>query len=381
MKVIIAPDSFKGSVSASEMCRIIKRGIVKVFPEAEVIEVPLADGGEGTMENLVYSSIGTIKTIDVHDPLGRKIKASYGILGDGETVIVEMAQASGLPLVKEHEKLPLKTTSYGTGELIKDAVEKGYRKFIIGLGGSATNDGGVGVLKALGMRFYNVEDEELKDGGADLINLHHIDESSLLPELSECTFTIASDVENTLCGINGASYIFGPQKGATPGMVKQLDEALHHFSEIVMKQKNTDMRSKVGGGAAGGVGAALMTFLHAKFLPGIDVIMEALEFEKQILDANLVITGEGKLDAQTLSGKVIAGVTKITRKYGIPTIALCGGVELNDSQLKQLGLQAGFSVVPGPCTLKMALENAPVWIEERTIQVMNIMSCFQKKLT
>ena len=379
MKFIIAPDSFKGSVSAPEICRIIKQGILHVFPEADVSEIPLADGGEGTMENLVYSSSGNIQTIDVHDPLGRKIKASYGIMGNGETVVVEMAQASGLPLLKKHEKSPLTTTSFGTGEIIKDAIEQGFRKFIIGLGGSATNDGGSGALRALGMKFYNVHGEELKEGGADLINLHHFDESGLLPELAECTFLIASDVENTLCGSQGASAVFGPQKGATPEMVNQLEKAFNHFSEIVLKQKSMDMRSEVGGGAAGGLGAALITFLNAKFMPGINVVMNAVDFEKQIQGADLVITGEGKLDVQTLSGKVIAGVTKAAKKKGIPTIALCGGLELNDSQLKELGLKAGFSVVPGPCSLEEALANAPLWIEERTIQIMSVISCFSEK--
>lgn len=378
MKIIVAPDSFKGSLSAPDICKIIKKGIVTVFPEAEVINLPLADGGEGTMENLVYSSNGKTISIDVKDPLGRKIKASYGILGDKETVIIEMAQASGLPLLKENEKNPLVTSSYGTGELIKDAVLNGYRKFIIGLGGSATNDGGAGALKALGMKFYDRSGSELRGEGADLINLTHFDESGLLPELSECVFTIASDVENTLCGIGGASYIFGPQKGATPEMVKQLDEVLFHFSEIVLGQKNIDMKKQIGGGAAGGLGAALITFLNARFCPGIEVIVKAIDFEKHIQDADLVITGEGKLDFQTLSGKVIAGVTKLTNRKEIPAIALCGGVTLSTAQLKELGLQAGFSIVPGPCSLEEALEKAPLWIEESTIQLMNIIHVFGK---
>lgn len=378
MKVIVAPDSFKGSLTASEICNIVKTGILKVFSDAEVIELPMADGGEGTMENLVYSSQGKTLTIEVQDPLGRPIKASYGVLGDGETAVIEMAKASGLPLLQEHEKFPLTASSYGTGELIKDAVERGYRKFIIGLGGSATNDGGAGALRALGMKFYNQYGEELMEGGADLINLQKVDESDFFPQLPECTFTIASDVENTLCGIQGASYIFGPQKGASLEMVKQLDEALHHFSEVVVEQKGIEMRKLVGGGAAGGLGAALITFLGAEFVPGIQVVMKAVDFEKQVEGAHLVITGEGRLDTQTLAGKVIAGVTVKAQKSGVPTIALCGGLDLNDVQLKQLGVQAAFSVVRGPCSLEEALEKAPDWIEEQTIQILNVFKVFQK---
>lgn len=378
MKVVISPDSFKGSVSAPEICKIIKKGILAVFPEAEVCEVPLADGGEGTMENMVYSSKGTVTTIPVSDPLGRTIKASYGVLGDGETVIVEMAQASGLPLLTEQEKNPRITTSYGTGELIKDALEKGYRRFIIGLGGSATNDGGTGLLKALGVKFYNHQGVELQDGGGDLIHLSYIDESGLHPLLKGCSFIVASDVENKLCGIDGASAVFGPQKGATPEVVKELDEALYHFSEVVLKQKNINMREFIGGGAAGGLGAALLTFLGAEFKSGIHVVLDSINFEKQVQEANLVITGEGKLDSQTIAGKVIAGVTKVTKEHSIPTIALCGGLALTNTQLKQLGLLSAFSIVPGPCSLETAIEKAPVWIEERTIQIMNIINGFQK---
>jgi glycerate 2-kinase len=378
MKVVIAPDSFKGSVSAPEICKIVKKGILAVFQEAEVCEVPLADGGEGTMENMVYSSNGTVTTINVTDPLGRNIEASYGVLGDNETVIVEMAQASGLPLLLEQEKNPLITTSYGTGELINDAIEKGYRKFIIGLGGSATNDGGTGLLKALGVKFLNEHGIELEDGGGNLIHLSHIDESAVNPVLKDCSFIIASDVENKLCGKDGASAVFGPQKGASAEMVKELDEALYHFSEIVFKQKNINMREFVGGGAAGGLGAALIAFLDAEFKSGINVVLDSIRFEEQVRNADLVITGEGKLDSQTLAGKVIAGVTKVTNKYEIPTIALCGGLALTNTQLKQLGLLSAFSIVPGPCSLETAIERAPVWIEERTIQIMNIINGFQK---
>lgn len=376
MKVVIAPDSFKGSVSAPEICKLVKKGILNVFPDAQVSEIPLADGGEGTMENMVYSTNGSITTVNVSDPLGRNIMAGYGILGDKETVIIEMAQASGLPLVTDEEKNPLITTSYGTGELIKHAIDEGYREFIIGLGGSATNDGGTGMLRALGVKFYNALGKELIDGGEDLINLAYIDETGIHPKLKDCNFIIASDVVNKLCGKEGASAVFGPQKGATPQMVDVLDQALYHFSEIVLKQKSSNMRNLEGGGAAGGLGAALITFLKAELKSGISVVMDAILFEEQVNNANLLITGEGRLDSQTLSGKVIAGVTKVTNKYNIPTFALCGGLELNSSQINRLGLLSAFSIVPGPCTVQTAIENAPEWIEERTVQIMNIIKVF-----
>ena len=377
MKIIIAPDSFKGSISAPEICGIVKSGVLEVFKNAEVCEVPLADGGEGTMENMVYSSNGTIITIDATDPLGRKIEGSYGVLGDNETVIIEMAQVSGLPLLTVKEKNPLITTCYGTGELIKHAIETGYRKFIIGLGGSATNDGGAGMLKALGIKFYNEQGVELEDGGGNLINLSYVDETGFHPVIKECSFVIASDVENKLCGKEGASAIFGPQKGATPEMVEQLDQALYQFSEVVLKQKNVRMREFVGGGAAGGLGAALITFLNAECKSGIQVVLDSIRFEEQVQEANLVITGEGKLDQQTLAGKVIAGVTRVTNKHEIPTIALCGGLALTSEQLEQLGLLSAFSIVPGPCSLETAIENTPTWIHDRTIQIMKIIKGFE----
>jgi glycerate kinase len=377
MKVVVAPDSFKGSISAPDICKFIKRGVEAVFPDATVTEVPLADGGEGTMENMVYSSNGTIEMVEVSDPLGRKVQASYGILGDKETVIIEMAQASGLPLLTEQEKNPLVSTSYGTGELIRHALDNGYRKFIVGLGGSATNDGGTGMLKALGVKLLNDQGNELNAGGGDLINLAYIDETEMDSRIKESSFIIASDVENRLCGEEGASVIFGPQKGASPEMVELLDSALFHFSEVVYKLKKINMRELIGGGAAGGLGAAFITFLHAELKSGIQVVTEAINFEEKVKEADLVITGEGKLDAQTLSGKVIAGVTGITNKYKIPTIALCGGLELSSSQLQKLGVLSAFSIVPGPCSLDVAIKNSPNWIEDRTTQILNTIKAFK----
>lgn len=373
MKIVIAPDSFKGSISARDLCASIRNGVLNVNPDAEVIELPLADGGEGTLENMVYSTDGKVCELEVRDPLERPIRASYGVLGDGRTVIIEMAQASGLPLLKEHERNPLIATSFGTGELIRHALDSGYRRFIIGLGGSATNDGGTGMLTALGAKFLNQNGALLPSGGAALEELASIDVSGMDPRLKESSFTIASDVTNPLCGPDGASAIFGPQKGATPDMVQRLDMALNRFGEIILNVKGVDMRQVPGSGAAGGMGAALMAFLQAECKPGIEIVTEAIDFEKHIQNADLIITGEGKLDHQTLSGKVIAGVCRKAKPYGIPTIALCGEMELASDQMDQIGLKAGFSIVPKPCHLDEAMENAAVWAQERVEQIMRLL--------
>lgn len=377
MKLVIAPDSFKGSIDARELCQSIKSGVLRVFPKAQVTELPLADGGEGTMENLVYASKGTIRPLQVTGPAGRPVKAAYGVLGDARTVVIEMAQASGLPLVGESERNPLTATSYGTGELIRAALDEGYRQFIIGIGGSATNDAGTGMLQALGMAFYDQEGKMLPQGGGYLDQLVRMDYSSFDSRIQESTFLVACDVDNPLCGLNGASAVFGPQKGATPDMVKTLDRCLNHFAEIVRQQCGIEMRHIPGGGAAGGMGAALVAFLGAKLKPGIEVVMEAVEFRKKIEGAYLVITGEGKLDKQTLSGKVIAGVSREASSQFIPVIALCGGLELSGEELDRLDVEAAFSIVPRPCSLQEAFEHTGTWAMERTEQIMRMIRLFK----
>lgn len=292
VKIVIAPDSFKGAISARDICTSVKTGVHRVFPKAEVIEIPLADGGEGTMENLVYSTGGSFLDIEVKGPIGAPVMATIGLLSDQETAIIEMAQASGLTLLSNEERNPKIATSYGVGELIKHALDRNYRKFIIGLGGSATNDGGTGLLKALGVRFYSNDGHELAEGGAALINLAYIDESGLDPRILESSFLIASDVTNPLCGPTGASTIFGPQKGASASDVIELDQALFHYSKIVQKQKNIDLCKIIGGGAAGGTGASLVAFLKGTIRSGIEVVMEAIQFEEKIIGADLIITGK-----------------------------------------------------------------------------------------
>ncbi|MFC4355836.1 glycerate kinase [Chryseomicrobium palamuruense] len=373
MNIIIAPDSFKGSASAINITKKISEGVTRVYPHACIREIPLADGGEGTLENMVYSTRGKTISIEVHDPLMRKIRADYGILGDQETVIIEMAQASGLTLLSEEEKNPLMTSTFGTGELIRHALDMGYKKFVIGLGGSATNDGGMGLLQALGVKFYNSKGIELGDGGENLINLSHYDSSGLDKRLLDCSFTIACDVTNKLCGPNGASEVFGPQKGASLADIQILDVALNRYAEVIEKQQGINVKELTGGGAAGGLGAALMAFFNASVKSGIEIVMEYLNFEDIVKNSDLIITGEGKLDAQTLGGKVIKGVSDVGKKYNIPVIALCGEVELKPSKFDELGLLSAFPILPGPCSLNDAILNTLKWIPYKTEAVLRVL--------
>jgi len=376
VKIVIAPDSFKGSLSARDLCAAIHRGIKRVLPHAQVIEMPLADGGEGTMENMVYATSGTTVALQVRGPLGRPVIAAYGVLGDRRTCVIEMAQASGLPLVPEQERNPLLTSTYGTGELIRHALDQGLREFVIGLGGSATNDAGTGMLRALGMELFDAAGHPLPEGGGALRQCARVEAGQLDERIGESRFVIASDVTNPLCGPQGASYIFGPQKGATPEMVTRLDAALDHFAELVLKDTGREVRHLAGAGAAGGTGAALLAYFDAQMRSGIDVVMEALQIEKALQQADLVITGEGRLDTQTLSGKVIAGVCRIAQSQNIPVIGLCGATELSAAQLEQLGMRASFSIVPGPCSIEAAMRMTAKWAEERTEQIIRLLTTF-----
>jgi glycerate kinase len=373
MKIIIAPDSFKGSISARALCASIKEGIARVFPQAETVELPLADGGEGTMENLVYASRGTKVDVTVTGPLGKPVRAAYGVLGDGRTVVIEMAQASGLPLVPPEERNPLVTTTYGTGELIAHALNAGYRRFIVALGGSATNDGGAGMMQALGLALLDAQGRPLPPGGAALKQLHRIDASGLDARLKESAFEVACDVSNPLCGPQGASAVFGPQKGATPEMVAVLDEALRHYGECIRRERGIDVIDAPGAGAAGGMGAALLGFLDARMRSGIDMVLEAVGWTNHLAGADLIITGEGKLDEQTLSGKVIAGVCRTARERGVPVAALCGAMALTGADMDRLGLSCAFSIVKGPCRLEDAMRLAPEWAADQAEQMMRML--------
>ncbi|WP_373229444.1 glycerate kinase [Cohnella sp.] len=372
MRILIAPDSFKGSISAKDVGLAIEDGIRKVIPDADVVHLPLADGGEGTIESMVFALGGSVGEAIVHDPLGREIKASFGVLKDGNTVIIEMAQASGLPLLQEYERNPLITSTVGTGELIRHCLDKGYRHFLLGLGGSATNDAGMGMLKALGVQFLDSGGNNLPEGGASLNKLERIDTSNIDTRLKESSFIAVSDVRNILCGEHGASHIFGPQKGANAQEAALLDQALRRFGDVVNEQLNIDIITLPGSGAAGGIGAAAVAFLQAEIRSGIDLILEYYHFDDRIIGADLLITGEGKLDSQTLSGKVISGVCKKASLYNIPVVALCGSVQLSTSSMDDLGLTACLPIVNGPCRLEEAIANSYEWTRDRAEQMMRL---------
>lgn len=372
MKIVLAPDSFKGSITALELCAAMKRGIISVFPVAEVIELPLADGGEGTLAALVHATKGVTHRCIATDPLGRRIEACYGVLGDQHTVIIEVAEASGLPLLQEHERNPMLASSYGTGELIVRALEVGYRSFLIGLGGSATNDAGVGIIRALGGKFLDHKGDIVPDGPQYIAQIASIDMSELHPAIYESTFHILTDVNNPLCGPDGASAVFGPQKGATASMVAELEQSLLHYGTILSEYTKRDMLSYAGGGAAGGIATSLMAFLGATRGDGIRFLLEKMNATSAFATADLIITGEGKLDSQTLSGKVIAGVSELAKTYLKPVIALCGSVQLSNEQMKELGLAAAFSITKGPASLEEAMLHTAEWTEWQLQQIMNV---------
>jgi len=355
MKIVIAPDSFKESLSAKAVAENIAIGIKKVLPRAETLQIPISDGGEGLLEALVPPLNGTLVTVMVKDPLLRPIRAQYGILGDDTTAVVEMATASGLELLTEAEKNPMRTSTYGTGQLIIDALDKGCTKIIVGIGGSATNDGGMGMIKALGGKFLDAEGNDIGEGGGALANLHTIDCSHLDTRIAQCEFIGACDVSNPLIGPQGASMVFGAQKGGSPEQLQQLDHNLTHYANIIQKDLNKDVATIPGGGAAGGMGAALLTYFNAQLERGIDLILETLQLETHIQDADWVITGEGKIDQQTLYGKTIAGIAALAKKHHVPVIAIAGKVEPNLDNLYHLGVTATFSIVNQPMTLQEAM--------------------------
>lgn len=362
---VIAPDSFKGSMSAMEVCDAIEKGIKKVLPEAECIKVPMADGGEGTVQSLVDATKGTICRAEVSDPLGRKIIAEYGISGDGETAFIEMASASGLYLLTEGERNPLITTTYGTGELVKSALDRGVKKIILGIGGSATNDGGAGFAQALGVKFLDEKGDSLPPGGAALANLHDIDISGMDIRLKSKTIEIeaACDVTNPLCGEKGASVVFGPQKGATSAMIKTLDKALFHYSNIIENRFCCSIRDVSGSGAAGGLGAGLLAFTDAHLKSGVDIVIDYTGLREVIKRADYVITGEGKIDKQTLYGKTPFGVARIARQEKKKVIAIAGSVGKGIDELYVKGFDAIFSILPSPMTLDEAMKTGKENIE------------------
>lgn len=358
MKIVIAPDSYKESLTALEVASAIEAGFRDVFPDASYVKLPVADGGEGTVEAMVAATQGKIVRLAVTGPLGEEVDAFYGLSGDEHTAFIEMAAASGLELVPAAKRDPLITTSYGTGELIKNALDRGVAHFIIGIGGSATNDGGAGMMQALGARLLNKQGEQIGFGGGALPELDRIDISHLDRRIPQCRFEVACDVTNPLTGSQGASAIFGPQKGATPELVQQLDRALTHYAEIIRRDLDIDVLNIPGGGAAGGMGAALHAFCQAELRRGIEIVTEALGLAEQVKDATLVITGEGRIDSQTINGKVPIGVAKVAKRFNKPVIGIAGSLTADVGVVHQHGVDAVFSVLYSICSLEEALDNA-----------------------
>ena len=327
MKVVAAIDSFKGSMTSLEVSEAFEKGVKKVYKDAGFLKIPLADGGEGTVKALIDNLDGEMVNIRVKDPLMRDVDSFYGISGDGKTAVIEMAAASGLPLLDSDERDPMKASTFGTGELIKDALEKGCREFIIGIGGSATNDAGIGMLSALGYIFLDENGDELNPNGENLLKIKSFRDDKVMKEVSEAKFLIACDVDNPFYGSNGAAYVYGKQKGATEEMIKILDKGMENFSNVIRDIKKSDISNISGAGAAGGLGGAFMAFFNSELKPGIDIITEKIELEKSIIGSDYVITGEGRIDFQTAMGKTPSGVAKLAKKYGIPVIAIGGSVD------------------------------------------------------
>lgn len=358
MKIVIAPDSYKESLSALEVATAIELGFREVWPEAEYVKIPVADGGEGTVEAMVAAMQGHLVHVDVTGPLGNTIQAFYGLSGDERSAFIEMAAASGLEQVPANLRDPLKTTSWGTGELIRHALDAGVEHIIIGIGGSATNDGGAGMVQALGARLLDAQDEDIAHGAMGLESLTRIDISQLDPRLAGCRIEVACDVTNPLTGKEGASVVFGPQKGATTEMIPRLDRALTHYAQLIARDLDVNVLELAGGGAAGGMGAALYAFCGAQLRRGIEIVTDALRLDACVADADLVVTGEGRIDSQTIHGKVPVGVAKIAKRYNKPVIGIAGSLTADVGVVHGHGLDAVFSVIYTICTLDEALKNA-----------------------
>ena len=373
MRVVVAPDSYKGSVSAVGVAAALERGVLRVFPQAEVRKIPIADGGEGTVEALVTATGGQMKQERVRGPLGEVVDACWGILGDGKTAVIEMAAASGLPLVPPDRRDPRITTTYGTGELIRTALDEGLRRIIIGIGGSATNDGGTGMAQALGAKFLAADGTELPPGGGALAQLKAIDLSGLDSRLTETEITVACDVDNPLCGQRGAAAVFGPQKGATPAMVAELDAALGHFAGCARAATGRNVADLAGAGAAGGLGAGLLFFTPAKLRPGVEIVLEAVKFAEVVKDAAFVITGEGRTDFQTAYGKAPVGVAKVAKQFDVPVFCISGGLGDGADDVLAQGIDAVMSICSRPLSLEECMRDGAALIEEAAARLCRIL--------
>jgi glycerate 2-kinase len=372
MKIIIAPDSYKESLTALKVADAIERGFKRILPDANYIKIPMADGGEGTVQSLVDATGGKVIHKTVTGPLGEPVEAFFGMLGTGKTAVIEMAAASGIHLVPPEKRNPLITTTKGTGELILAALDYEVNHIIIGVGGSATNDGGSGMAKALGARFLDKSGIEICDGGGALGELATIDLSKLDTRLASIKIEVACDVDNPLTGENGATAIFGPQKGATKEMVTLLDKNMSHYARIIERDLNRKINDVPGAGAAGGLGAGLLAFLPSELKRGVDIVNSATRLSNLVQNADLVITGEGKIDHQTIFGKTPIGVAKIAKKFGVPVIAIAGNVSLDSDVVFQHGIDALFSIVPGVISLDDAFKNAEQYLEKTAANIATV---------
>jgi glycerate 2-kinase len=377
MKIVIAPDSYKESLSALEAANAIERGFKQVLPDAAYHKMPMADGGEGTVQSLVDATDGKVVERYVTGPLGDSVKAFFGLIGNGKTAVIEMAAASGLHLVPVESRNPLVTYTRGTGELIAAALDLGVEHIIIGIGGSATNDAGAGMVQALGGKLLDESGNAIGDGGGALSKLARIDLDSLDGRLQDVQIEVACDVDNPLTGTKGASAIFGPQKGATPEIVELLDKNLSHFADVAEKAVGRSFRDIEGAGAAGGLGASLLAFLHADLKRGIEIVLEAVNFEDVVKDADLVITGEGRIDSQTIYGKTPIGVAKAAKKYDVPVIGLAGSLSEDADVVHDHGIDALFSIVPGVVSLPDAFEHAAEYMERTARNIAASMKAVQ----
>jgi glycerate 2-kinase len=372
LKIVIAPDSYKGTNTALEVARAIERGMRRVAPGIDAVIVPIADGGEGTVEAALTAAGGELREVEVTGPLGEKRKAAFGVMSGGRAVI-EMAAASGLPLVPDDKRNPLITTTYGTGELVRAALDAGCRELLIGIGGSATNDGGMGMAQALGASFIDEKGRELGRGGGELERLARVDVSHLDPRLAEARVVIACDVDNPLCGDRGASAIYGPQKGATPEMIKRLDAGLRHYAGVLKAALGRDVVDLPGAGAAGGLGAGLVVFAGGRLTAGIDAILDIVRFDELLSGVDLVVTGEGKLDAQTAHGKVPVGVARRVKPHGLPVIAVAGDVGKGAAAVYEMGIRAVVSTVDRAMPLAEALAESRRALEDAGERVMRLL--------
>ncbi|WP_031525679.1 glycerate kinase [Dyadobacter crusticola] len=372
MNILVAPDKFRGSLEADEVCNAICEGILLAYPNASVTALPLADGGEGTAQILTKQAAGTQVEVKVSDPLGREIIASYGLSGDGKVAFIEMAAASGLKLLSEEERNPLLTSTFGTGELIIDALDKGAKKIILGIGGSATTDGGIGLASALGYRFFDKNSKMLGVNGGALSLIERIETTNVDPRLNATSIVVACDVTNPLFGENGAAYVYGPQKGATAEMVEILDQGLRNLTVVATKTFNRDYSGAPGAGAAGGLGAGCMWFLNAELKDGVSIVIDQSNMAELIKKADLVITGEGKIDEQTLSGKVVKGLADFCAKYQVPLAAVCGTLQITPEQTREAGIMYAVSVLDRPMDLHVAQNEAFRLVRDATFQLVRL---------